>query len=311
MDHAVILGATGRLGRALVDEFQRRIPLVTAVSRSPVTPSGPHNVRWVRLDPGDVWGHRHLFRVADVVIDARNQRYDDWSGYPAMVNATLEALKGVSAHYIYVDNIYCYGRSPSPLVLVNESAPRNPISKKGRFRVVVEQRLYEARDQGQSITIVRFPDFYDIATDPLPQGSLRWFGPPELAHQFIYRPDAAYATWFIANDPQSMGSVWHVAGDNPITGLAIHALAQEVAKRPIKFAVFSPRLIAVMGLVNFQARGLKETQYLWSSPLILDTAKFDGRYGRHFIHGHKEVLQELLGSFTQPPSGLGRPKRDR
>ncbi len=81
------------------------------------------------------------------------------------------------------------------------------------------------------IAIARFPDFYAIATDPPPRG-VRWFGPPELPHQFIHLPDAARALLWLTEDCQSRGQVWHVAGADPIAGTDLRDLAQAVSRAP-------------------------------------------------------------------------------
>lgn len=71
--------------------------------------------------PDDVEGHRKIFERADAIIDARNQRYGDWSAYPAMIRATLSALGQSVVPYTYVDNVYCYGRPHGDSVM--EDAP--------------------------------------------------------------------------------------------------------------------------------------------------------------------------------------------
>ncbi len=143
------------------------------------------------------------------------------------------------------------------------------------------------------ITIARFPDFYGISTDPLPR-SVRWFGPPRLAHQFIHIPDAAHAVRLLAEDEQSAGKVWHVTGAEPITGYQLRDIAREVTGRAVRLTVMSPGLIRLMGLGFAPARGLVETQYLWRSPMWLDATKFATRFGTQFIHTHREALQAIV-----------------
>lgn len=176
---------------------------------------------------------------------------------------------------------------------MNEDAPRRPISRKGRYRVEVERLLFAALKSGQRVQIVRFPDFYGISTDSLGQGSLRWFGPPVLAHQFIHIPDAAHAAWILTSDSQAPSAVWHVAGDSPIAAEALRVMAQAALKRPVRLQVFSRLAVAAAGLVSPQIRGLVETQYLWRAPLTLNTAKFEGRYGAEFRHSHQDALMEI------------------
>lgn len=293
----VVLGATGRLGRYVVRACVAVGHEVEAVTRgaSPPVLAGDAAVRWVTLHPEDVDGHHRLFLDADCVVDARNQRYDDWSQYPAMIEGALAALEGTHAHYVYVDNLYLYGRPTSPRP-VDETTPRQPVSVKGQIRRAIEQQLMTAMPR-HAITIARFPDFYGISTDPLPK-ALRWFGPPALTHQFIHIPDAAQAVRLLAEDVRVAGSVWHVTGAEPITGYQLRDIAREVTGRDTRLHVISPVMVRLMGLGFAPARGLVETQYLWQSPVMLDAAKFGTRFGNQFIHTHREALQEIVnGTF--------------
>ena len=287
----VILGATGRLGRHVMRTCVAAGDEVVAVTRGTSPPRPNASVRWATLHPHDVDGHHRLFLGADCVVDARNQRYDDWSRYPAMIEGTLAALEDTHAHYVYVDNLYLYGRPPVSTPL-DESTARHPVSVKGQIRRAIEQRLMTAMSR-HAITIARFPDFYGISTDPLPNG-LRWFGPPALAHQFIHIPDAAHAVRPLAEDLHAAGNVWHVTGAEPITGYQLRDIAREVTGRATRLSVMSPSMVRLMGLGFAPARGLVETQYLWESPVMLDATKFGTRFGTQFIHTHREALQAIV-----------------
>lgn len=288
-----ILGASGRLGRALRAEFGSRDHQIVAVTRSPAKASQTGgSVTWTAAGSDDVKALHRLFLESDLVVDARNQRYDDWSRYPSMIGSTMRALDGTRARYAYVDNVYLYGRAASAEPLTEE-ARRQPISLKGRYRLAVEGALFRGMADGRQIVIVRFPDFYGISTDPLTQGRLRWFGPPALCHQFIHVPDAARALRLLATDSDAYQRAWHVAGANPVSGSELARIAANVLGRAVRLQRFSPTAVAVLGLVNVGAHGLRETQYLWYHPLILDTTAFTRRYPSEFIHGHEDALREI------------------
>ncbi len=287
----IILGATGRLGQHVVRACIAAGDEVVAVTRGGKSPEAHAVPRWATLHPDDVTGHHRLFAEADCVVDARNQPYDDWSRYPAMIAGTLAALEDTETHYVYVDNLYLYGR-PTTTVPVDETTARQPVSVKGHIRYQVEQQLL-ATMLKHRITIARFPDFYGISTDSLPR-SVRWFGPPSLAHQFIHIPDAAHAVRLLAQDEQSAGKVWHVTGAEPITGYQLLDMAREVTAHAVRLTVMSPGLVRLMGLGFAPARGLVETQYLWRQPMLLDQTQFATRFGTHFIHTHREALQAIV-----------------
>lgn len=153
----VILGATRRLGRHVVEACIASGHEVVAVSRRDRSPQSGGAQEWATWPAQDSAGYRRLFAGVDTVIDARNQRYDDWSRYPAMIEATLIALRGTRAHYVYVDNVYLYG-NPNDSTALDETAPRRPVSVKGTIRRAIEQRVVTAMST-HPITIARFPTF--------------------------------------------------------------------------------------------------------------------------------------------------------
>ncbi|MHB1955742.1 MAG: Rossmann-fold NAD(P)-binding domain-containing protein [Sulfobacillus sp.] len=291
MTHVVVLGARGRLGRALVTEVSSHGIVVTAVSRFPeaVSRSTPA-VRWECLSPEDSAGHRRLFSTATHVMDARNQRYDNWSQYPKMISHTLQALQGTGARYLYIDNVYCYG--PTGLDVISEDAPRHPSSRKGMIRLTVEEMVMNAKTI-EPVATIRFPDFYNITTDSLSQDRLRWYGDRNLPHQFIHTADAARAVWQIAMDSRAYHQIWHVAGAPPVSAGDLQALARRVLDRPIRLHMISPAMISLLGLVNRDARGFRETRYLWDQPLILDDSKFHRQYGKSEFLTHAQALKDL------------------
>ncbi|PSR34293.1 MAG: hypothetical protein C7B46_06095 [Sulfobacillus benefaciens] len=288
----VVLGASGRLGRAILHELSAAGASVIAVSRSATPRPEISQVTWASLDSDDIQSHHALFSTAECVIDARNQRYDDWSGYPAMIAATLTALQNTDARYIYVDNLYLYGRSFTSEPVTEDQA-RNPVSEKGRIRLSIETALRQVMPV-HPILIARFPDFYNISTDSLPR-AIRWFGPPELEHQFIHPRDAAHAISVLSAAPWAFGEIWHVVGPETINGHRLRAIASRIIGRQVKLQVLGPTAIHILGLISLEARGLRETQYLWNEPVTLNMAKFSQHFDTSFLHGHHEALEDILG----------------
>ena len=80
----LVLGATGSLGRHLVEELIRRGHTVRAASRTD-RPSTDSSVRWVRVEVTTGHGLRNALDGADAVIDAGNVR----SGKRAALDAVL------------------------------------------------------------------------------------------------------------------------------------------------------------------------------------------------------------------------------
>ncbi len=302
----LVLGATGRLGRKTVQQALQQGYEVIAGGRSQThleealqEMTHHPNLKLEEVGLGSSDRLVAVFPKVDWVIDARNQRYDDWSHYPQMINDTLEALDKTPKPYTYVDNVYCYGR---PLANpVSEDVPRQPISEKGRIRKEVEMRLLQAMSAGHTVMVARCPDFYGPGIAPfssLESGILTWFGDLALPHQFVHVADAARALLALGHDPNAYGQVWHIPGSDPITGLNAYHLARSISRKPIRRRVIGPRTVWLLGLINSDARGFRETRYLWDTPMILDGSKWTKQYGEGWFRSHQTAFEEMLAKFA-------------
>ncbi len=298
----LILGATGRLGRSLIREALQQGYGVVATGRNHkrLEEALRDMVLYPGLELQEVGLGQHdrlrpVFEKVDWVIDARNQRYDNWSGYPNMISETIRALDDAPRPYIYVDNVYCYGRpATNP---VPEDALRRPISEKGRIRVSVEKLLFQAMSSGHTVMVTRYPDFYGPGIEPfssLESGTLSWFGNPTLPHQFVHVRDAAGVLLALVANSESYGQLWHIPGPKAITGLDAYHLAQRISLKPIRLRVIGPLTVWVLGFINSDARGFRETRYLWDTPLILDGTKFLKQYGDGWFRSHEDTFEEIL-----------------
>lgn len=300
IQNIAVLGATGRIGLPIVRQALARGWRVTAVGRSIVAlqqlAAGLGNPPGLRCAADGVQSWETLVPIVeklDAVIDARNQRYDDWSGYPRMIEQTLGALTITRVPYLYIDNVYLYGVTGNKPVA--EAAPPRPVSEKGRVRMEVARMLdnHAARS-----VVVRFPDFYGPGVGPGPlsglhRGVVYWFGPPDLPHQWIHVEDAARAVLSLAETAGTGGRVWHVSGPDPLSGYQLRQLAGEAAGRRMHLVRVPALAIWAMGLFDHQARGFRETRYLWESPLILDGSQFLARFPKWRFRSHLQTLREV------------------
>lgn len=309
IQNIAVLGATGRIGLPVVRQALARGWRVTAVGRSagPLLQlaAGLGNPPGLRSIADRVQSWETLVPIVeelDAVIDARNQRYDDWSGYPRMIEQTLRALTITRVPYLYIDNVYLYGvAGHNP---VAESAPLRPVSEKGRMRMEVARML---ENHAARSVVVRFPDFYGPGVGPGPlsglhRGVVYWFGPPDLPHQWIHVEDAARAVLFLADTAGTAGRVWHVPGPAPLSGHQLRKLAEEAAGRRVRLLRVPALAIWAMGLFDRQARGFRETRYLWEFPLILDGSRFLTKFPKWRFRSHLETLREAV-AFARHKTG--------
>jgi 2'-hydroxyisoflavone reductase len=101
----LVLGGTGFVGRAVVEEAVRRGWAVTAFNRGLRPPvGGVTAVVGDRTAPGGLDG---LDGTWDVVVDT-------WSGAPWVVRDAARALSGRAGHYTYVSSRSVYAEGPAP-----------------------------------------------------------------------------------------------------------------------------------------------------------------------------------------------------
>jgi nucleoside-diphosphate-sugar epimerase len=287
----LVLGATGGIGGEVATAFLRRGWRVKALTRRPEAAAE----RFGRI-PGLCWQAGDVMNAADLLHAAAGVQFifhgahpanyahwDDW-GLTMLANS-IAAAKATGARLILPGNIYNYG--PDAGELVDEAAPQNPLTEKGRIRVRMERMLQDAVRDGVRSLVVRANDYFG------PQSPSSWFnavmvkpgkplravtypGLPNVGHGFAYLADVAEAVARLAEiddrlapaETVHFGGHWFAQGRD-FTAAVGHAagIADLKVRRFPWLAIWAAR--PVWGL----ARGLWEMRYLWREPLRLDNAK--------------------------------------
>ena len=134
MKKALVLGATGGIGYALVRELADRGVEVVAFSRGKERLHAlyQHESR-VSIFPGDALVEREVIEAADgvdVIFHAVSFPYPEWNEkHPLCIEILVRAAEMQQAKIALVDNIYAYGRQSK--VEVNEDTKKEPYTKKG------------------------------------------------------------------------------------------------------------------------------------------------------------------------------------
>jgi nucleoside-diphosphate-sugar epimerase len=194
MNTAMVLGASGGFGAALVKVMADKGWNVDAVSRSgnpeaefgAASPaafatgsasasatasatasaaerSAHHTetpkVNWIKASITDHETMTKCAASADVIVHAINVPYPKWD--PIMIDYTqriIDLAMSENAHLLFVGNIYNVG-IPSNGV-VDEHTPDAPINDKGALRARLETMLATATENGLRCTVLRFGDFF-------------------------------------------------------------------------------------------------------------------------------------------------------
>jgi nucleoside-diphosphate-sugar epimerase len=288
---ALVIGITGGVGGEVARALLKRGWRVRAMHRDPDAVSAAVGlgaaIEWVR---GDAMRRDDVVaaaRDAAVIVHAVNPpKYHNWAGLVLpMLDNTIAAAKGSGARVLFPGTIYNFG--PDAFPKLTENSPQKPLTRKGRIRVEMEQRLQSAAAAGVRSLIVRAGDYFG------PRAGSTWFtqgllagqrkvrrvfymGPRTLGHSWAYLPDLAETMARLLDQEQRLADcdVFHFRGHWLAPGAEMaHAICRAAGistSRIYNFPWWGVRLAAPFVEV---CREMLEMRYLWRVPAELDSAK--------------------------------------
>ena len=166
-----------------------------------------------------------------------------------------------------------------------------PPAEKGKVRKIVRDMIInEVEKKNLTALIARGADFYGpenrnsmlnmMAQDMMKGKKARVFGNPDKIHTYTYTPDAARATAILGNTPDAFNQEWHVptTSERLTTNEWIELIAKELNSetKVQKVPVF---MINALGLFIPIMREFPEMLYQFEQDYILDSSKFEKRFG--------------------------------
>lgn len=289
MKKALVLGATGGMGFALVEELVHKGIETIAFARSSEK-LAVYKQDWgslAKIQVGDVLNEQHLGEAVeqvDLVFHSINIPYEKWNpGLFQILDAILIQCAKHKKPLIYVDNIYSYGRQYSP---VSEHTTRHPHTKKGNIRLQLQHQIKTSK---VPYIISYFPDFYGPKAEStilqytfkqmLKKQSAGFVGDTTLQREFIYTKDGAKALVELALKDDTYNQDWNISGAGTISGEEIAKIATHFLDKPVKVKPIGRRMIATLGLFNPSMREVTEMMYLNEAPVILDATKYETHIG--------------------------------
>jgi nucleoside-diphosphate-sugar epimerase len=289
---ALVLGATGGIGGEVARRLATTGWTVRALHRNPA-PSADQAFKWIRGDAMEEVDVLTAARGATLIIHAVNPPgYRNWNRLVLpMIDNSITAAKANGARILLPGTVYNYGTDAFPLI--DEDAPQNPMTAKGRIRVELEQRLEAATGSGEaSALIVRAGDFFG------PQAGNNWFsqglvkpgrrprqihnpGRSGIGHQWAYLPDVAETMVRLAErddlEPFAryhMDGHWDPDGTRMTDAIRRAFSDPAVPIRPLPW--WTMRLASPFVAV---LRELLEMRYLWEQPVRLDNRRLRAKIG--------------------------------
>jgi len=305
----LVLGSTGSLGSAIVNELNSAGIPVRALVRDPAKAqkvfANPERVELVQGSVEDPQTLQKAFDGADLFYNCINPPYyQHWSSLPEVHGGIIDAARRGKTRMEFPGNVYIYGHAPSGLV--SEEQQRNPCSKKGRIRLQLEETFMARSREGEvPCVIVRFPDYYGpnlsssiadgIFASALKGKTARWYGRLDAMHEFIFIADAAKAMVIAGDRPDAVSQDFNIPGPEPIRVSDWISLVYKEAGFEPKMTGTSRTTVRLTGLFSHLAREFAEMQYLTQEQLILDGTKFTNFFGTKYpTRSYEDGIRETL-----------------
>lgn len=314
MKKALVIGATGSMGFAIVNELSKRGIEVNAFAR------GEERLRRlfgknpnVNLMAGDVFKIDRLIEAAkgaDVIFHAMNVPYGEWEEkQPQLVGHILSAAERSGAKLVAVDNIYAYGKGDG--TKVNERSLKAPHTKKGKIRLQLETMIKSAKTDA---LIAHFPDFYGPMAENtqlhytlsavLANKSAMFVGDQRTKREYIYTPDGAKALVELSLRESAYNQNWNIPGCGVISGEEFVQILRELTGYQKRVGTVTKTMLRMMGLFNKQMREMVEMMYLTEEPVILSGEKLEKELGAIPMTPYREGIRQTLQFMKADQNGI-------
>jgi nucleoside-diphosphate-sugar epimerase len=309
LQRVAIFGAAGAIGRAVASELERRGIAFRAVGRGKAKLEAAFgkmtHAEIFDADLTDLRSAGAAARGVDTIVYAVGVPYPSFQLHPPMMRTTLEAAAQMQvARLVLVSNVYSYGVPRTSHVA--ETHPREPATRKGKFRKEQEDLVLDAHRTGRLHgMVVRLPDFYGphaelSMANPIFRAALAgktatWLGPVNAPHEFIFVPDAGPAISDLAACPECYGEAWNFAGAGEINAMDFITRVYRAAGRSPKYRSVGRGLLKIMGWFNPVMAELPEMLYLEETPVLLDDSKLRAKFPAVHKTAYDEGIRQTLG----------------
>ena len=303
MKKALVLGATGGMGYALVRELVDRGVKVVAFSRRKEKLAILYQYESkVTIFSGDALVEKDVIEAADgvdVIFHAVSFPYQEWEDkHPLCIEIIVRAAEIHQAKIALVDNIYAYGRQSK---IVNENTKKEPHTKKGKIRLAKENRL---KISNAPCLIVHMPDLYgpnaentnlhETLKNVVLNKTANFIGDMKMAREFIFTMDGAKAMVELASQEDTYNQNWNIPSAHPITGEEIIEILRKEVGYKKSIRTVSKTTLRLIGIFQPFMREMVEMMYLTEDPIILDGKKYEAKIGPVPKTPYKEGIQSTL-----------------
>ncbi|RXJ04286.1 SDR family NAD(P)-dependent oxidoreductase [Anaerobacillus alkaliphilus] len=288
MKKALVLGASGGIGYALVQELVSRGIEVIAFARGKEKLQGLYGSSdKVTIVTGNALEEEDVMRAAsgvDVIFHSVSFPYQDWEHtHPKCVEIMIKAARINEAKIAFVDNVYAYGKQSG---FVTERNEKHPHTKKGKLRLGMENTL---KNSGIPTLIVHMPDVYGpncgntILHETLKNieanKTANFVGPTNVAREYLFTLDGAKAMVELALRDEAYNQNWNIPASRPITGDELLTIFRDEFGYTRSLRTISKSMIRFMGVFQPFMKEMVEMMYLTEEPIVLSGEKYEAQVG--------------------------------
>jgi nucleoside-diphosphate-sugar epimerase len=285
----VVLGASGGVGSAVARALVSQGARVRGVTRSGKG-DAPPAVEMVAADVANHEQARAACAGASVVYCCVNPPYTEWArAFPPLLEGAIAGAAASGAKLVMADNLYVYPPTSAPMT---EETPWRPVTRKGRVRVAMDERLLAAHRAGEvRVAIGRASDFFGPAAPNTAVAGeyffkayfagkpVDWVGRLDVPHTVSYIEDFGRGLVTLGQHEAALGQAWHIPAAPAPTGREFLDLLFAAGGTRAKIRTASGGMLRVLGLFNPLLRETAEMAYEFEQPFVMDGAKFTRAFG--------------------------------
>jgi nucleoside-diphosphate-sugar epimerase len=307
MNLHTVLGASGSVGRAVIQELKRKKLPIRAVSRS-TSFEGAENMRADLLQASTarqaIQGSSHVYLCVGLPY-----RSDVWQrDWPRLMQNVIEACAESGAVLIFLDNVYLYGPPPLPIPF-DEQTPQHPSSQKGKVRKEIFEMMQRAMEAGKIQGVVgRSADFYGPNANFSPfyisflERMLKGKAPQSLypldvPHTYAHVGDNGRALLALALDPTTHGQAWHLPVSEPMSITEANALFNQALGTDFQVSVMPPFMQKMLSLFIRPLKEVQEMRYQFEGEYRMSDQKFRTHFPSFRVTPFAEGVAEMVASF--------------
>ncbi|UQZ34050.1 epimerase [Paenibacillus sp. PK3_47] len=317
---AVVLGATGGTGRAIIEEllkrgvetvaFGRSMPKLEQLAATLGNPAGLCLAAGDIFKPADV---QQAAQGAEVIFHCASVPYHEMTAkLLPMGESVMEAADRLGTRVVAVDGIYPYGRRIDAQP-AGEDHPKNPHTRKGKTKLKFEQMLFSPRWKHAERLIVRLPDYYGptaneasylgATLEAVAAGKPGMFiGNMTVPREYVYLPDAAVMIVELAARDKAYGQNWNIPGGGVISGREIVDIARKASGKSRMVVPVGAFGLTLLGLFVPVMKEIVEMLYLTKEPLVLSGKKYEALVGPIPATSFEQGITETILSIRKRQS---------